>query len=72
MIAELLVAEPTTMAAASASISVCTSCGGSQATLSDLEDLCSYVGIEARPSGCMGACGSGPNIIVTTPGKGSP
>jgi hypothetical protein len=30
-----------------------------QATLADLEDLCSSVGLKATASGCMGACGSG-------------
>jgi hypothetical protein len=49
--------------AATVSLSVCSSCAGSQTVLSDLEDLCAFVSnVRPRAAGCMGACGMGPNV----------
>ena len=48
-------------------LGVCNSCSGASALLADLEDLCSWVGTaRAQSRGCMGACGSGPNMISET------
>jgi hypothetical protein len=47
---------------------VCMSCGGSDAALSDLEDLCAWAdNVQARAGGCMQACGSGPNCMIRGP-----
>ena len=52
-------------------LSVCSSCEGSRTLLSDLEDLCPWVqgAVEPRATGCLGACGRGPNAISTRDGQ---
>ena len=63
----MTVAVSTVDMAARPTISVCTSCYGAEALLTDLEELAGYAGVRVRGSGCMGACGCGPNVVVETP-----
>ena len=42
----------------------CLTCAGSDALISDLEELAPFAGVSFEPSGCLGRCGSGPNCLV--------
>jgi tetratricopeptide (TPR) repeat protein len=49
------------------SVSVCATCQGADAALSDIEELNLWYGVRVESSGCMGACGAGPNAAICGP-----